>query len=91
MLRAYNRASFFGSPFPTPRMNIGPYTYDATFVLVDAMKRANSTDPKVYMAKLPETDYQGVTARLQFEPTGELKNAATTLYSYKDGKKAAIE
>jgi hypothetical protein len=25
-----------------------PYTYDATFLLVDAMKRANSWDPKVY-------------------------------------------
>ena len=24
--RAYNRASFFGSAFSTPSMNIGPYT-----------------------------------------------------------------
>jgi branched-chain amino acid transport system substrate-binding protein len=81
----------YDQKFPGQFQIYSPYTYDATFVLVDAMKRANSTDPKVYMAKLPETDYQGVTARLQFEPTGELKNAATTLYSYKDGKKAAIE
>ena len=67
-----------------------PYTYDATYVLVDAMKRADSTDPKVYKAKLPSTDYQGVTARIQFEPNGELKNAATTLSTYKDGKKVSL-
>jgi branched-chain amino acid transport system substrate-binding protein len=68
-----------------------PYTYDATYVLVDAMKRADSTDPKVYKAKLPSTDYQGVTARIQFEPNGELKNPATTLYTYKNGVKTPIE
>ena len=68
-----------------------PYTYDATYVLVDAMKRADSTDPKVYKAKLPSTDYQGVTARIQFEPNGELKNPATTLYTYKNGVKTPID
>ena len=67
-----------------------PYTYDATFVLVDAMKRANSTDPKVYTAKLPETNFKGVTTTIAFEPTGELKNPAITLYNYKDGKKVAL-
>jgi branched-chain amino acid transport system substrate-binding protein len=67
-----------------------PYTYDATFVLVDAMKRANSVDPKVYTAKLPETNYKGVTANIAFEPNGELKNPAMTLYVYKDKKKVPL-
>ncbi|TWO70939.1 branched-chain amino acid ABC transporter substrate-binding protein [Caenimonas sedimenti] len=81
----------YDQKFPGQFQIYSPYTYDATFVLVDAMKRANSTDPKAYLPKLAETDYQGVTARIQFEPGGELKNAATTLYTYKDGKKQAIE
>lgn len=67
-----------------------PYTYDATFVLVDAMKRANSVDPKVYTPKLVETNFKGVTTTIQFEPNGELKNPAITLYVYKDGKKSAL-
>ena len=68
-----------------------PYTYDATFVLVDAMKRANSWDPKVYTPELIKTNYKGVTTTIQFEPNGELKNAAITLYVYKDGKKVALD
>ncbi len=67
-----------------------PYTYDATFVLVDAMKRANSVDPKVYTPKLIETNFKGVTANIAFEPNGELKNPAITLSVYKDGKKVAL-
>ena len=67
-----------------------PYTYDATFVLVDAMKRANSTDPKVYTPKLIETKYKGVTAEIAFESTGEMKNPSMTLSMYKDGKKVAV-
>lgn len=67
-----------------------PYTYDATFVLVDAMKRANSVDPKVYTPELLKTNFKGVTTTIQFEPNGELKNPAITLYVYKDGKKSAL-
>ncbi|MBE7368316.1 branched-chain amino acid ABC transporter substrate-binding protein [Ramlibacter pallidus] len=81
----------YDQKYPNQFQVYSPYTYDATFVLVDAMKRANSADPKVYMPKLIETQYQGVTAKIAFEPNGELKNAATTLYSYKGGAKKPIE
>jgi branched-chain amino acid transport system substrate-binding protein len=81
----------YDQKYPGQFQVYSPYTYDATFVLVDAMKRANSIDPKDYIPKLAETDYQGVTAKIQFEPNGELKNAATTLYTYKGGKKAPLE
>ena len=67
-----------------------PYTYDATMLLADAMKRANSWDPKVYIPKLKESNYNGVTSKISFEPNGELKNAAITLYVYKDGKKSPL-
>ncbi len=81
----------YDAKYPGQFQIYSPYTYDATFVLVDAMKRADSTDPKVYTAKLIESGFQGVTAKIQFETNGELKNAATTLYTYKDGKKFALE
>lgn len=80
----------YDKKYPNQFQVYSPYTYDATFVLVDAMKRANSTDPKVYTPKLIETNYKGVTANIAFEPNGELKNPSITLYVYKDGKKSPL-
>lgn len=80
----------YDAKYPGQFQVYSPYTYDATFVLVDAMKRANSVDPKVYTPKLVETNFKGVTTTIQFEPNGELKNPAITLYVYKDGKKSAL-
>jgi branched-chain amino acid transport system substrate-binding protein len=80
----------YDAKYPGQFQVYSPYTYDATFVLVDAMKRANSVDPKVYTAKLADTNFKGVTSTIAFEPNGELKNPAMTLYVYKDGKKSPL-
>lgn len=80
----------YDTKYPNQFQVYSPYTYDATMVLVDAMKRANSADPKVYTAKLAETNFKGITANIRFEPNGELKNPAMTLYVYKDGKKVPL-
>jgi branched-chain amino acid transport system substrate-binding protein len=80
----------YDAKYPGQFQVYSPYTYDATFVLVDAMKRANSVDPKVYTPKLAETNFKGVTSTIAFEPNGELKNPAMTLYVYKDGKKSPL-
>jgi len=80
----------YDAKYPNQFQVYSPYTYDATFVLVDAMKRANSVDPKVYTPQLAKANFKGVTSVIAFEPNGELKNAAITLYSYKDGKKSPL-
>ncbi len=80
----------YDAKYPAQFQVYSPYTYDATFVLVDAMKRANSTDPKVYTPKLIETSFKGVTGTIAFEPNGELKNPSMTLSVYKDGKKTPL-
>jgi branched-chain amino acid transport system substrate-binding protein len=80
----------YDAKYPGQFQIYSPYTYDATMVLVDAMKRANSTDPKVYTPELIKTNYKGVTTTIGFEPNGELKNPAITLSVYKDGKKTAL-
>ena len=49
----------YDAKYPNQFQVYSPYTYDATFVLVDAMKRANSADPKVYTPKLAEDQLQG--------------------------------
>ena len=80
----------YDEKYPNQFQVYSPYTYDATFVLVDAMKRAGSIDPKVYTPELIKTSFKGVTTTIEFEPNGELKNPAITLYTYKDGKKTPV-
>ncbi len=81
----------YDEKYPNQFQIYSPYTYDATFVLVDAMKRANSSDPKVYIPELIKTNFKGVTTTIEFLPNGELKNSSITLYTYKDGKKVVLE
>lgn len=80
----------YDAKYPGQFQVYSPYTYDATFLLVDAMKRANSTDPKVYVTKLAESNFKGVTNTIAFESTGEMKNPAITLSTYKGGKKTSL-
>ena len=80
----------YDAKYPGQFQIYSPFTYDATFVLVDAMKRANSTDPKVYTPKITETNFKGVTANIAFESNGEMKNPSMTLSTYKDGKKVGV-
>jgi branched-chain amino acid transport system substrate-binding protein len=80
----------YDAKYPGQFQVYSPYVYDAVNVIVDAMKRAGSADPKVYLPKLAETNYKGITTNVQFEPNGELKNPAMTIYTYKGGKKTAL-
>ena len=65
-----------------------PYVYDATMVMADAMVKAGSADPKVYLPVLAKTSgYKGVTGVIAFDEKGDIKNGALTLYTYKAGKR----
>ena len=67
-----------------------PYTYDATRVVIDAMKRANSADPKKYLTEVGKTSLQGVTGPIAFESNGDIKNGTVTLYRLDGGKWAGV-
>ena len=68
-----------------------PYVYDALNVMVAAMVKAGSADPKVYLPELQKTSgYKGVTGTISFDEKGDVKNGALTLYTFKDGKRDAI-
>jgi branched-chain amino acid transport system substrate-binding protein len=65
-----------------------PYVYDAVNVMVAAMVKAGSADPKVYLPVLAKTaDYKGVTGNISFDEKGDVKNGALTLYTYKGDKR----
>ena len=67
------------------------YAYDAANVMIDAMKRANSTDPLRYLPMLAKTDYAGVTGRVVFDAKGDLQSGAITLYQSRGGQWQAQE
>ena len=52
--------------------------------------RANSVDPKVYVAQMAKTNYKGVTAQIQFTNKGELTKPAVTLSVYKNGVRTPL-
>ncbi len=80
----------YDAKYPKEFQVYSPYTYDATNLLVAAMVKAGSADPKVYMPVLAKIEYQGVTGKIAFEADGDLKNPSMTLYNYKDGKKIPL-
>ncbi len=68
-----------------------PYVYDALNVMVAAMVKAGSADPKTYLPVLAKTDgYKGVTGTIGFDEKGDIKNGALTLYTYKGDKRDQI-
>jgi branched-chain amino acid transport system substrate-binding protein len=80
----------YDARFPGQFQIYSPYAYDATFVLADAMKRANSVDPAVYVSFIGKTQFKGITANIAFTPKGELTTPAVTLYTYKDNVRIAL-
>ncbi len=80
----------FKSKFNMDVQIYAPYVYDATMTLVAAMQKANSTDPKKYLPALAAIKYEGVTGTIAFDPKGDIKNGALTLYTYKGGKREMV-
>ena len=83
--------SRYDARFPNQYQTPSPYTYDATMVLVAAMSRAGSADPRVYAPELFRTDHEGVLGRVRFEADGEMVDPPMTLYVYRDGKKTTLD
>jgi branched-chain amino acid transport system substrate-binding protein len=68
-----------------------PYVYDSVMIMADAMVKAKSSDPKVYLPVLAKTSgYKGVTGTIGFDSKGDIKNGALTLFTYKGGKRDQI-
>jgi branched-chain amino acid transport system substrate-binding protein len=68
-----------------------PYAYDAAMTLVDAMQKANSTQPAKYLPELAKISRQGVTGPIAFDEKGDLKSGPITLYVVKGGKWEPLE
>ncbi len=76
--------------YPGHFQAFSPYTYDATHILVEAMRRADSTDPRVYLSALRATAWQGVSGFIQFDADGNLRDPGVALYQYRRGQRAIV-
>lgn len=75
----------FAAKYPGIKIQIyAPFAYDATNVLIEAMKRADSADPAKILAELPKTQHQGVTGPIAFDEKGDLKGGPITIYQVKN-------
>ncbi|GAB4482518.1 MAG: branched-chain amino acid ABC transporter substrate-binding protein [Burkholderiaceae bacterium] len=63
-----------------------PYSYDAVYVIADAIKRAGKVDKAAIVAAMPATNYTGVTGQITFDEKGDIKNGAISMFRVKDGK-----
>jgi branched-chain amino acid transport system substrate-binding protein len=77
--------------YKIPLQTYAPYAYDATMVFASAMQQANSTDPAKFLPALAKIKYHGVTGDIAFDASGDLHNAALTLYTYRKGKQVKLQ
>ncbi len=63
-----------------------PYGYDATRVLIEAMKRADSAEPAQYLPELAKTHFSGVTGPIAFDEKGDIMGGAVTVYQVQNGQ-----
>ena len=63
-----------------------PFTYDAANLLIEAMKKAGSTDPKVYLATLQKISFTGASGGIGFDEKGDRKDAEMTIFTMKAKK-----
>jgi branched-chain amino acid transport system substrate-binding protein len=63
-----------------------PFTYDSTNLLIEAMKKADSSDPTKYLPELQKLTFTGATGPISFDDKGDRKDAEITIFTMKGGK-----
>lgn len=63
-----------------------PYSYDAVYVLGEAIKRAGKVDRAAVAAAVPATSYNGVTGTVAFDDKGDVKGGAISMFKVVNGK-----
>jgi len=76
----------YKAKFNTDPILYSPFTYDAANLLIEAMKKANSTDPKKYLPELQKISFTGASGPISFDQKGDRKDAEITMFTMKGGK-----
>jgi len=75
-LEAFNRK--YG-----PTKLYAPFYYDATNLVIEAMRKADSTDPARFTPEIYKLSHQGATGKIEFDAKGDRRNAEMTLFRMK--------
>jgi branched-chain amino acid transport system substrate-binding protein len=68
---------------------LGPYSiyaYDATNVMLSAIKEANTTEGKTIIEKLHSLEFEGAVGKIKFDQKGDVTVAPYIIWITKDGK-----
>lgn len=76
----------FGRPAETYAVSF----YDGMMLIAQAMKAANSVDPKQYGPALANIKYKGVVGEYEFDDKHDLKQSPVTVFRFKDGLPVAL-
>jgi branched-chain amino acid transport system substrate-binding protein len=63
-----------------------PYFYDATNAVIEAMKKADSTDPAKFAPEITNVSFTGATGPVAFDAKGDRKDADMTIFKLEGGK-----
>jgi branched-chain amino acid transport system substrate-binding protein len=54
--------------------------------VVEAMKRADSTDPARFAPEIFNVSFRGATGQVEFDAKGDRRDAAMTIFQVRDGR-----
>jgi branched-chain amino acid transport system substrate-binding protein len=81
----------FRAKYGADPIGFAPFAYNDIWVIVNAMKAANSTDPKAFAPAISTLSFQGVFGTVEFNQFGDLKNPKTTLFKVEQGSWAPVK
>lgn len=74
-----------------PLQTYAPYAYDAVMVFAAAMQQARSSDPARFLPVLAKIRHEGITGTIAFDAKGDLRDAAMTLYTFRNGQQTKLQ
>jgi branched-chain amino acid transport system substrate-binding protein len=66
-----------------PTKLYAPFYYDATNVVIEAMRKADSTDPAKFTPGIYTLEHAGATGKIAFDAKGDRKDAEMTIFRMK--------
>ncbi len=91
MVKGADFESKYKARFNTSVQIYAPFSYDAVYVIAEAIKAAGAVDSIKVLEQMPKVKYSGVTGDIAFDEKGDLKQGAITVYEVKDNKKSVAE
>ena len=73
-----------------PTKLYAPFFYDATNVVIEAMRLADSLDPARFTAEIYNVVLDGATGKIAFDAKGDRKDAEMTIFRMQGGKIAPV-